>query len=141
MGCSDTALAHAGCSVDPTTGALTPPIHFSSTFEREKDLSYPKGYLYSRIDNPTRRLLETTLASLEDGAAAASFASGQAAAAAVLTAVPQGHIILADDVYHGIRSLLQGSFQDWGLSYTEVFFFTLSSRLPLRVNAVPDHLR
>lgn len=57
---SDTALAHAGCVVDPTTGALTPLIRLSSTFERDKDLSYPKGYLYGRVDNPTRRLVETT---------------------------------------------------------------------------------
>jgi len=64
----------------------------------QKDLSYPKGYLYGRVDNPTQWLLETTLASLDAGAAAATFALEQAAAVAELTVVPHGHVVLTDDV-------------------------------------------
>ena len=43
-----TRFAHAGCEVDPTTGALTPAIHLSSTFERDTDLGYSKGFCYAR---------------------------------------------------------------------------------------------
>jgi hypothetical protein len=43
MSAIDTALAHAGCEVDPTTGAITPPIHLSSTFERDRDLGFERG--------------------------------------------------------------------------------------------------
>lgn len=43
-----THFAHAGCEVDPTTGALTPAIHLSSTFERDADLGYSKGFCYAR---------------------------------------------------------------------------------------------
>lgn len=34
----DTVAAHAGCEVDVSTGAITPPIHLSSTFERDADI-------------------------------------------------------------------------------------------------------
>ena len=120
-----TRLAHAGCVVDSETGALTPPIHPSSTFEREKDLGYPKGFVYSRASNPTRELLERVLADIETPLGripgeACSFAAGVAAAAAVFQSLPGGHVILADDIYHGNRSLLMQIFQDWGLKYTMV---------------------
>ena len=34
---------------------------------RSPDLDYPKGYIYSRVGNPTRALLEDTLAQCEGG--------------------------------------------------------------------------
>ncbi|MEM1270439.1 MAG: aminotransferase class I/II-fold pyridoxal phosphate-dependent enzyme, partial [Bacteroidota bacterium] len=116
-----TKLAHAGCDVDPITGALTPPVHFATTYEREPDGSYPKEYVYARWANPTRRLLETTLADLEGGADARAFASGMAAVQAILQCLAPGdHVILPDDVYHGVRSLFRTFFGDWGLTWTEV---------------------
>ena len=33
----ETLAVHAGHAVDPATGAVTPPIHLSSTFERDPD--------------------------------------------------------------------------------------------------------
>lgn len=66
-----------------------------------------KRFIYARVDNPTRRLLETTMARLEEGAEASVFGSGQAAAAAVLHAMPGGHLVIPDDIYHGIRTLVQ----------------------------------
>ena len=120
-----TRLAHAGCVVCPTTGALTPPVHPSSTFERGRDLEYPKGYVYARTGNPTRNLLEDVLADIETPLGsrpgrACAFASGVAAAHAVFQGLPGGHVVLADDVYHGNRSLLQDVFEPWGLSFTTV---------------------
>ena len=44
----ETLAVHAGRRVDPTTGAVTPAIHPSTTFEREPDGSYPRGFLYAR---------------------------------------------------------------------------------------------
>ncbi len=117
----ESLLAHAGCKVDPQTGAVTPPIHLTTTFEREPDGSYPKGYVYSRWDTPTRSLLETTLAELEGGASCAVMASGMAVVLAVLQCLPPGaHLILPDDVYHGVRQLLHTFFVERGLSFTEV---------------------
>ena len=119
-----TRLAQAGCHPDPQTRALTPPLHLATTFERPASGDYGEGYVYARWGNPTRDLFETTLADLEadsDGAEAAAFASGMAATATVLQALrPGDHVLLPDDVYHGVRSLFRTTFDDWGLNYTEV---------------------
>ena len=53
----ETIAVHSGRSVDPVTGAITPPIHMSTTFEREADGSYPHGFVYGRSGNPSRKLL------------------------------------------------------------------------------------
>lgn len=120
----ETLAVHAGAEPDPATGAVTPPIHLSTTFEREPDGSYPKGFIYSRTDNPNRRALEEALAALEGGEAAACFASGSAAVASVLrTLRPGDHVLAPDDLYHGVRRLLQQVFVPWGL---EVSFVDLS---------------
>jgi cystathionine gamma-synthase len=117
----ETILAHAGCTVDPATGAVVAPIHLATTFERDADGAYPRSFEYSRMDNPTRRLLETTLASLEGGSAAAAFSSGMAAAMTVFQSLKPGdHVIMPDDVYHGVRVLATGTFSEWGLLHTTV---------------------
>lgn len=117
----ETLLAHAGCEPDPLTGALVSPIHLATTFERAPDGTYPKGFFYSRHENPTRLQLEETLAALEGGAACAAFSSGMAAASAILHSLSPGdHIVLADDTYWGVRKALHTLFSHWGLLYTEV---------------------
>src|SRR5437773_338127 len=117
----ETLAVHAGRGVDPTTGAVTPAIHPSTTFEREPDGSHPRGFLYARNANPTRNALEDCLAALEGGAAAAAFASGSAATSAVLLALQPGdHVIAPTDVYHGTARLLRETFSRWGLETTFV---------------------
>ena len=74
----ETIAVHSGRGVDPVTGAVTPPIHMSTTFERDGDGSYPTGFVYGRVGNPTRNLLEECVRDLEGGAAAAAFSSGMA---------------------------------------------------------------
>lgn len=117
----ETLLAHAGCEPDPTTGAIVSPIHLATTFERDPEGTYERGYFYSRTGNPTRQELEETLAAVEGGDVCAAFASGMAAASAILHALSPGdHIILADDTYWGVRKAVQTLFSNWGLLYTEV---------------------
>ena len=116
----ETRLAHAGGVPDPETGALIPPIHLSTTYERGADGVYPRGFVYSRLANPTRLRFETALAALEGGAACAAFASGMAAATAVLQALrPGDHLLLPDDVYYGVRRLVETVFAEWGLAWSE----------------------
>src|SRR2546425_7445279 len=112
----ETLAVHAGRRVDPTTGAVTPAIHPSTTFEREPDGSYPRGFLYARNANPNRNALEECLAALEGGEAAAAFASASAATSAVVLALQPGdHVVAPTDAYHGTSRLLRETFSRWGL--------------------------
>ena len=112
----ETLAVHAGRKVDPTTGAVTPPIHLSTTFERDPDGSYSRGYLYARDGNPNRTALEQCLGELEGGAAAAAFSSGSAATEAVLLALSPGdHLVAPQDVYHGTARLIREIMVPWGL--------------------------
>ena len=103
--------------MDPATGAVTPPIHLSTTFARAPDGALgPQGFLYARQDNPTRRSLERCLAELEGGAGCAAFASGAAATAAIFQSLrPGDHVIAPHDAYHGSTKLLRELFAPWGL--------------------------
>ena len=113
----ETLSVHAGRRTDLTSGAVALPIHLSTTFERDPDGSYSRGHLYARNSNPTREALETCLAALEGGAAAAAFASGSAATAAVFQALAPGdHVIAPHDAYHGTGRLLRETFARWGLA-------------------------
>ena len=103
----ETRAVHAGRHVDPATGAVTAPIHLSTTFERSPEGEYPLGFSYSREGNPNRAALEKCLASLEDGREALCFSSGLAVAAAVMQGLEPGdHIIAPDDVYWGFRNVV-----------------------------------
>jgi cystathionine gamma-synthase len=116
----ETLAVHAGHAVDPGTGAVTPPIYLSSTFERAADGAI-KEYFYARHGNPNRAALETCLATLEGGAAAAAFASGAAATMSILQALgPGDHVIAPSDAYHGTTILLRDILGPWGLAATFV---------------------
>lgn len=114
-----TICAHAGATPDPSTGAVTSPLYFSSTFHYPPTGEYPLGHIYSRESNPTRASLETVLAQLEQGEDAAAFSSGSAAASAVFLSLrPSNHIIINFDAYAGIRAMLKDVFMPWGLDVT-----------------------
>ena len=103
----ETRAVHAGRHIDPATGAVTLPIHLSTTFERSPEGEYPLGFSYSRENNPNRKALEQCLADLEGGAEALMFGSGLAVATAVVQALEPGdHILAPDDVYWGLRKVI-----------------------------------
>jgi len=113
----ETLAVHAGIRVDPTTGAVVPPLHTATTFEHEPDSTYPRGYLYSRTANPNRNALEECLTELEGGAGAVAFASASAATAAVFQALAPGdHVVAPLDAYFGTGKLLRDTFMPWGLA-------------------------
>jgi cystathionine gamma-synthase len=91
--------------------AVSPPIYLSSTFERDQKGQYQEGYKYSRNDNPNRRALEKSIASLENGTAGFAFGSGMAAISAVFQSLKTGdHVILPDDIYFNINLLMKEVF-------------------------------
>jgi cystathionine gamma-synthase len=102
--------------IDPATGAVAPPIHLSTTFERDLDGSYGRGFMYTRNDNPNRHALEEGIKAIENGAAAAAFGSGTAAAMALFQALAPGdHVLAHVDAYYGTTRLLHDLFLRWGL--------------------------
>ena len=111
---SETRAVHAGHSVDVGTGAVTEAIHLSTTFERDADGGYSRGFLYSRNHNPNRNALEAAMAALEGGEAGAAFGSGLAAVTAIFQGLmPGDHIIAPADIYHGTANVLKHLFAKW----------------------------
>jgi cystathionine gamma-synthase len=111
----ETLIVHAGRTVEPGSNAVTPSITLATTFERDADGEY-SGDMYTRSSNPNRRAWETALAALEGGESAFAFSSGQAASAAVLQSLSAGeHVILPDDLYHGMRYLIKNVLGRWDL--------------------------
>src|SRR5256885_16977005 len=77
----ETIAVRAGAEIDPTTGALAPPLHLSTTFEHGPASEAIHGFLYVREKNPPQLRLEAALRDLAGGVAAVGFSSGMAAAA------------------------------------------------------------
>lgn len=93
--------------VDEKTRALVPPIHTSTNYERAANGSYPGGHEYSRDKNPTYLQVESLLAELEGGHDALVFASGMAAATAVVDALGVGARVIAPErMYWTFRNWL-----------------------------------
>ena len=104
-----TQAIHAGEYVDPATKASAPNITMSNSFVMSEASGFSidafgdtKPYVYSRWDNPTVRMLEDKLATLENAEACSCFASGMAATSAILnTLLKQGDHLVAIDVHYG----------------------------------------
>jgi len=114
----ETLAIHDGQAPDPQTGSVTVPVYQTSTFERE-DLEHRGEFFYSRIGNPTRKALESTLALLENGRFGLAFASGVAASLAALQVLKPGdHIVAGTDIYGGSYRTFEQLMRPWGVSTT-----------------------
>jgi len=117
----ETLAVHAGRRNDPATGAVAQPLYLSSTYERETDGSYPRGFEYSREGNPNRAALETCLTALEGGLESLAFSSGLAAITACIHAMEPGdHVLASSDVYYGMRMVSSKVFAKWPVETTYV---------------------
>lgn len=116
----ETRAIHDGQESDEQTGAVTVPIHLATTYQ-QAGVNAHKGFEYSRTGNPTRRALETAMASLERCTYGRSFASGMAAEDAILRMlVPGDHILLGNDAYGGTFRLIDKIYGPMGVSWTAV---------------------
>ena len=112
----ETLAVHAGHAIDPATGAVSAPIYLSTTFERDIEGTYSRGFMYTRNNNPNREALEHGVSAIEGGEAAAAFGSGTAAAMALFQALAPGdHVLAHVDAYYGTSRLLREIFLRWGL--------------------------
>ena len=129
----ETTAVHAGEFVDPVTRASSPNLVMSSTFSPDRLTGFSardeqdyEGFIYGRVSNPTVKQLEDKLAALEGAEAALCFASGVAAAHALICGrLSAGdHIILPDANYVGIAELARDTLPRFGI---EASFVDLSS--------------
>jgi cystathionine gamma-synthase len=113
----ETLSVHIGREVEADSGAVAPSIHLSTTFERDPDGSFSRGFSYARPNNPTRDALEQCLAALEGGAEALAFGSGSAASLAAFSLLRAGdHVIAPRECYHGTAKQLRDIVVGWGVS-------------------------
>jgi cystathionine gamma-synthase len=113
-----TRAVHAGLKPDPSYGSVIPAVHQTSTYAQRRPGEFVEDYDYARSANPTRAALERALGDLEGGLAVA-FASGLAAAHALITVVCQSgsHIVLPGDLYGGTYRLVDKVLSRWGLRH------------------------
>src|SRR5213082_4222106 len=113
----ETRAIHAGQEPDPTTGALTVPIHQTSTYLQDA-VGENKGYDYSRASNPTRRALETCLASLEGAEHGVAFGSGLGATTTLMHLLnPGDRIVAVNDVYGGVYRMFSQVYEPKGYAF------------------------
>ncbi|MDQ0095761.1 cystathionine gamma-synthase [Paeniglutamicibacter psychrophenolicus] len=118
----NTRAVHAGQAFEPRTGAVVPPLHFSSTYAQDGIGNLRAGYEYGRGGNPTRDALQEQLAAVENGTHAYSFSSGLAAEDSLIRALaePGDHIVLGNDAYGGTYRLISKVLGGWGIGNTPV---------------------
>ena len=112
-----TRAIHVGNKPDKETGAVSPPIHLTSTFKQESVGNY-KSYDYSRGGNPTRKRLEDNIAALEQGTYGLMFASGMAATTALFQTLSSGdHVIIGHNVYGGTYRMSAKVLSNHGIDF------------------------
>ncbi|MGX4644489.1 aminotransferase class V-fold PLP-dependent enzyme [Holzapfeliella sp. JNUCC 80] len=115
----DTILAQAGNRKDNVTGSISMPLYFSTAY-RHNGLGESTGYDYSRMNQPTRKVLEEVLSQLENGVRAFGLSSGMAAIQLVFTQFKSGdHIIVSDDLYGGSFRFFDLLTEQYGLSFSK----------------------
>ncbi|WLD92389.1 methionine gamma-lyase [Alkalihalobacillus sp. AL-G] len=112
----ETQVIHTGYSSEQHHGSLAPPIYSTSTFVfpdaetgEQRFAGDQDGYIYSRLGNPTVKMLEERIAVLEGGEKGLAFGSGMAAVSAVLLGLTrsQDHILCSQGVYGCTFGLLR----------------------------------
>ncbi|MCR9225509.1 MAG: methionine gamma-lyase [Hyphomonas sp.] len=124
-----TRAIHHGYDPMSAEGALTPPLHLTSTFAFEtaedggaRFAGEAPGHIYTRISNPTTDLLEQRMASLEGGETAVAMASGMGAITSVLWSfLRAGDELITDKTLYGCTfSFFQHGLSRFGITVTHV---------------------
>jgi cystathionine gamma-synthase len=112
-----TVAAQAGGAMDEETGGIVPPLHVTTTFLRDADNQYRRGYSYGRADNATVRQVENVMTQLEGGAASLVLASGMAAATTAFLALERPtHVVAPNVMYWGLRKWLLEDAPGFGIA-------------------------
>lgn len=115
----ETELAQIGCRKESKTGAINFPVYFATAYEHVDGVS--TGYDYTRTANPTRDVLQESIARLERGDEGFACSSGMAAIQSVMGLFSQGdHLIVSLDLYGGTYRLFEEILRRYGLEFTYV---------------------
>ncbi|WP_442797840.1 cystathionine gamma-synthase [Pantoea vagans] len=97
-----TIAVRSGLNDDEQYGCVVPPIHLSTTYNF-LDFNEPRAHDYSRRGNPTRDVVQRTLAELEGGAGAVLTNTGMSAIHLVTTVFlkPGDLLVAPHDCYGG----------------------------------------
>lgn len=121
----ETEIIHAGYHPDPANRSVSPPIYQTSTFAFESAeqgaalfAGKEKGFIYTRLGNPTILALEEALATLEKGYGALATATGMAAVSTIyLTFLEKdAHMIGTAALYGPSRTVIETEFVRFGVS-------------------------
>ena len=127
-------LIHGGMGNDPM-GSATVPIYQTSTFAFESAdegarcfAGESKGYMYTRIGNPTISALEKQIAILEGGFGGVAVSSGMAAVSTIYMAFLKSgdHIVSTDAVYGPSRGIMENYFKKFGVESSYIKTSTAS---------------
>ena len=120
----NTRVTHAGENPDTVHGSVGVPIYQTSTFKFQ-DADHgarlfggeEKGYIYTRIGNPTTNTFEEAVALLEHGYGGIATASGMAAVSSVYMAYlgAGAHMVGTDAVYGSSRMVIENDFSRFGV--------------------------
>lgn len=122
----ETEVIHSGYRADEHQDSLVPPLYQTSTFtfanaeQGEKRFAgEEKGFIYSRLGNPTVKILEERVAVLEQGEAGLAFSSGMGAVSAVLVSLTKtgDHILCSQGVYGCTFGLLELLREKYGIDH------------------------
>jgi len=121
-------LVHAGDFEDAFGSAVT-PIYQTSTFAfrnaqqgADRFAGREKGFIYSRIGNPTIEALENKLAVMENGFGGIACSSGMGAVSTVYIALLSkgDHMVSSAAVYGPSRNIMENHFNRFGVESTYV---------------------
>ena len=112
-----TQTIHSSYQPEEHNRALMPPIYQNSMFAMN-EIGENIPFRYARISNPTRQVLEDTVAELENGCAGFAYGSGMAGIDAVWRTFlrPGDTIVAVADIYGGAYDLLTEVYAQWGVN-------------------------
>ncbi|CAN8217133.1 unnamed protein product [Coccothraustes coccothraustes] len=103
-----------------TSRAVVPPITLSTTF-KQRVPKKPEEYIYTRVGNPNRHILEKVVSALDGAKYSLAYSSGMAAISNICFLLYAGDtIICMDEVYEGTRELFDKIEEEFNLKVVYV---------------------
>jgi methionine-gamma-lyase len=140
----ETTIIHKGYSSEQHQDSLSVPLYQTSTYTfssaeqgERRFAGEESGNIYSRLGNPTVRILEERIAELENGQSALAFGSGMAAVSAVLIHVTKtgDHVLCSRGIYGCTFGLLEMMDEKYNISHS---FSALSTEQEIEASIRPE---